>query len=480
MPPDTDDHAAATARPVTDRDPVRRRRQPGGRPRRPGHRRPARTPVVARPRRASPTCCRPCSIVCSRCVLGRRHGAARQAVVRAPRARPTCGRRFTDSWQQGTRVAGRRLEPAAARGRRASLISVVIGTAARPAASRRVAARPHGDRPDRCPACSRCRRWPGCPRRSSGSGCPTPRSTWSCCSAPCRRSPTGCSPASTRCRRCYLRVGRVLGARGWTATRHVVLPGRAARLPRRAASRAGRSPGARSWPPSSSRLSPAAGHGPGPAAADRPRARPTWPRRRGDPADPRRRHRDRAARVLTRSSAGCCALARPHRGVVVSSPSYPVVLDLAGRRVVVVGGGPVAARRASSAVAAGGLVEVVAPWLCEELASLVADRAVQWHARDYTEGDLAGAWFVHTATGDRSTDDAVAGEAERRGSGASVPTTPPPRPRGLPLSRGPSTACSWRSPGAGIPDGRRRSGTPSRHPSTPASSRCAPRARTRS
>jgi len=96
----------------------------------------------------------------------------------------------------------------------------------------------------------------------------------------------------------------------------------------------------------------------------------------------------------------------------VSSPSYPVVLDLTGRRVLVVGGGPVAARRAASAVAAGGEVEVVAPWLCEELASLVADRSVRWHARDYADGDVDGAWFVHTATGDRATDDAVALAAE--------------------------------------------------------------------
>ena len=97
----------------------------------------------------------------------------------------------------------------------------------------------------------------------------------------------------------------------------------------------------------------------------------------------------------------------------MSTPSYPVVLDLTGRRVLVVGGGPVAARRAASAVAAGGEVEVVAPWLCEELASLVADRIVTWRARDYVDGDVDGAWFVHTATGDRATDDAVALAAER-------------------------------------------------------------------
>jgi uroporphyrin-III C-methyltransferase/precorrin-2 dehydrogenase/sirohydrochlorin ferrochelatase len=99
----------------------------------------------------------------------------------------------------------------------------------------------------------------------------------------------------------------------------------------------------------------------------------------------------------------------------VSAPGYPVLLDLTGRRALVVGGGPVAARRAAGLVEAGALVEVVAPWLCEELADLVADRRVEWHARDYATGDVAGARFVHTATGDRGTDDAVAEAAESAG-----------------------------------------------------------------
>ncbi|MBI1376257.1 MAG: uroporphyrinogen-III C-methyltransferase [Frankiales bacterium] len=94
------------------------------------------------------------------------------------------------------------------------------------------------------------------------------------------------------------------------------------------------------------------------------------------------------------------------------APSYPLVLDLAGRRVLVVGGGPVAARRATALVAAGAVVEVVAPWLCEPLAALVADRAVTWHPREYADGDIDGAWLVHTATGEPGTDAAVASAAE--------------------------------------------------------------------
>ncbi len=100
----------------------------------------------------------------------------------------------------------------------------------------------------------------------------------------------------------------------------------------------------------------------------------------------------------------------------MSAPGYPVLLDLHGRRTLVVGGGPVAARRATGLLEAGATVDVVAPWLCEELAELVAEHRVSWQARDYAAGDIDGSWFVHTATGDPATDDAVAAAAEAAGT----------------------------------------------------------------
>jgi uroporphyrin-III C-methyltransferase/precorrin-2 dehydrogenase/sirohydrochlorin ferrochelatase len=99
----------------------------------------------------------------------------------------------------------------------------------------------------------------------------------------------------------------------------------------------------------------------------------------------------------------------------MGAPDYPLTLDLTGRRVLVVGGGPVAARRATGLLAADASVEVVAPWLCEDLADLVSAGAVRWHERDYLPGDLVDpepAWLVHTATGDPHTDASVARHAE--------------------------------------------------------------------
>ncbi|HZB67641.1 MAG TPA: NAD(P)-dependent oxidoreductase, partial [Ornithinibacter sp.] len=92
--------------------------------------------------------------------------------------------------------------------------------------------------------------------------------------------------------------------------------------------------------------------------------------------------------------------------------TLPVGLDVTARRVVVVGGGPESAYGVSTLLAAGALVEVVAPYVCEDLAVLVASGEVAWAPRDY-EGrqDLDGAWLVHTATGDREVDDAVRADA---------------------------------------------------------------------
>ena len=94
---------------------------------------------------------------------------------------------------------------------------------------------------------------------------------------------------------------------------------------------------------------------------------------------------------------------------------YPITLDLTGRRALVIGGGPVAARRAAGLLAAGAVVEVIAPWVTEDLQDAAADQRLVWHQRDYVVGDLVTpdpAWLVHTATGDRLVDEAVAAHAD--------------------------------------------------------------------
>ena len=103
---------------------------------------------------------------------------------------------------------------------------------------------------------------------------------------------------------------------------------------------------------------------------------------------------------------------------------YPLLLDLAGRRVVVVGGGAVALRRVRGLIDAGALVHVIAPAVHPELAAL-AGRAppaagdapaggLALHRRAYADGDVHGAWLAHACTDDPAVNAAVAAEAERR------------------------------------------------------------------
>ena len=88
---------------------------------------------------------------------------------------------------------------------------------------------------------------------------------------------------------------------------------------------------------------------------------------------------------------------------------YPVELNMAGRAAVVVGGGAVAMRRARALAEAGARVTVIAPEVADQLAGL----PVTVRRRRYRDGDLAGAWFAHAATGDPAVNAAVAAEAGR-------------------------------------------------------------------
>ena len=89
-------------------------------------------------------------------------------------------------------------------------------------------------------------------------------------------------------------------------------------------------------------------------------------------------------------------------------------IDLTDRPVLVVGGGPVAARRAAQLHGEGASVTIVAPHACEEVKAMVDDARVVWRDREVREGDLTGAWLVHTSTGSREVDATVSRWAHDR------------------------------------------------------------------
>jgi uroporphyrin-III C-methyltransferase/precorrin-2 dehydrogenase/sirohydrochlorin ferrochelatase len=87
---------------------------------------------------------------------------------------------------------------------------------------------------------------------------------------------------------------------------------------------------------------------------------------------------------------------------------FPLLLDIAGRRVVVVGGGAVAARRVAAALEAGAAVTVVAPSVTGDVAG--ADVV----AREFAPSDVDGAWLAFACTDVPAVNAAVASACEER------------------------------------------------------------------
>ena len=95
-------------------------------------------------------------------------------------------------------------------------------------------------------------------------------------------------------------------------------------------------------------------------------------------------------------------------------------------------------------------MDVVAPWLCEDLARLLSEGRLDWVPREYAEGDLVGAWLVHTCTGDRAIDAAVASAAAER-DGVVRPGRRRGRLLGVDARRRPGRRCERRGGGGGDP-----------------------------
>jgi uroporphyrin-III C-methyltransferase/precorrin-2 dehydrogenase/sirohydrochlorin ferrochelatase len=87
---------------------------------------------------------------------------------------------------------------------------------------------------------------------------------------------------------------------------------------------------------------------------------------------------------------------------------FPLLLDVAGRRVLVVGGGQVATRRAERLAGSDAVIEVVAPHVSDRLQQL-ASRVT---ARPFELGDLDGAWLVLACTDSAEVNAAVAAAAD--------------------------------------------------------------------
>ena len=94
--------------------------------------------------------------------------------------------------------------------------------------------------------------------------------------------------------------------------------------------------------------------------------------------------------------------------------SFPVFLQLNGRRCLVVGGGEVAARKVGQLLKAGAEVRVVAPELCRKLQDMASRNAIRHEAAGFSENVLQGCVLAIAATDDREVNRQVSELAQRR------------------------------------------------------------------
>ncbi|MBI0580304.1 NAD(P)-binding protein [Neobacillus cucumis] len=80
--------------------------------------------------------------------------------------------------------------------------------------------------------------------------------------------------------------------------------------------------------------------------------------------------------------------------------SYPIMMNLEGKKAVIVGGGKVAERKIIGLLNTGAEISVISPEATKEIQRLVAEGKVSWHCRVFSAEDLAETSLVFATTND--------------------------------------------------------------------------------
>jgi siroheme synthase-like protein len=98
-----------------------------------------------------------------------------------------------------------------------------------------------------------------------------------------------------------------------------------------------------------------------------------------------------------------------------TSPYYPILLNIRGKKCLVVGGGNVAFRKVQALLENGANIEAISPTFCPELNQMAKDGAIQIHQKSYNTKDLKNAFIAIAATDDVKTNESIAADARRQG-----------------------------------------------------------------
>jgi siroheme synthase-like protein len=105
--------------------------------------------------------------------------------------------------------------------------------------------------------------------------------------------------------------------------------------------------------------------------------------------------------------------------------TFPVYLDLEGRRCLVIGSGWSAPEKVRGLLQAGAQVTVLAPEAAAEIEMLAANGAIRWERRDYRFGDLQGIFLAVATHEDRSRNEGPWREAIANGTLFNAVDDPP-------------------------------------------------------
>lgn len=95
--------------------------------------------------------------------------------------------------------------------------------------------------------------------------------------------------------------------------------------------------------------------------------------------------------------------------------TYPVNLVLENQLVILVGAGEEISRKVAGLLEAKARVRVIAPQASDTVQAYAAAGSIEWLARPYQPGDLAGAFMVIAATNDQTVHDQIWAEGQENG-----------------------------------------------------------------
>ncbi|XJZ27651.1 bifunctional precorrin-2 dehydrogenase/sirohydrochlorin ferrochelatase [Bacillota bacterium Lsc_1132] len=80
---------------------------------------------------------------------------------------------------------------------------------------------------------------------------------------------------------------------------------------------------------------------------------------------------------------------------------YPMMLNLAGKKVVVVGGGKVAERKIKGLLETDARIVVVSPEATDDIARLSGEGLIEWMRKPFSGEEIQGALMIFATTNDR-------------------------------------------------------------------------------